>query len=293
MKIAIIGMGYWGPNYHRILTELGHDVAICDPVKNLMSYKGQKFTDYREAIKASDAVIVAAPTSKHYEITQYALFQEKHVLCEKPLTLNPLEHFHLINNARENDLILFPGLTFLFNEAVQKINEHFFEDQDYGECIYIRTERVNNGPERIDVHAIADLATHDISILSYFLGKPKYINSGLIKRPDQPQPGSGYLNLEFNGVKTSTFVSWNEPVKGRLIRMVFEGGTIDFDDTKLSPVVNYADGISLFNVMKPERQPLNIMVDEFLTCIEEGDCDFGIRKLQDISSDVTGILSLC
>lgn len=297
MKIGIIGLGYWGPHYVRIFKAMGHDVFVCDSnEERIKPYLSQcpVYLDVDNLIRDVNAVVIATPTTTHYDLAQKALFRGKHVLCEKPVTLKPMEHWHLTNCAKENNLVLFPGLTFLFNQYVRHIKAQYFDKKIMGECLYVRTERVNYGPVRHDVDAIADLATHDVSILSYLLGKPKYVNHGLIKKPGQSQAGAGYLNLNFNGVQTSSFVSWNEPVKSRTIRMVFENGAVDFDDLLDKPVSEYSQNNLIDQpFFENKTQPLDNMANEFIDCIESIDCEFGLRNLQQISEYVTDILSVC
>ena len=47
--------------------------------------------DYREILRSEDidAVCIAAPTALHFKLTKEALEHRKHVLCEKPLALDP------------------------------------------------------------------------------------------------------------------------------------------------------------------------------------------------------------
>lgn len=57
-----------------------------------------------------DAVYVASPHETHYDYVRQALLQDKHVLCEKPMTLCKAEAEELFALARERKLILMEGI---------------------------------------------------------------------------------------------------------------------------------------------------------------------------------------
>ncbi|HUW10030.1 MAG TPA: Gfo/Idh/MocA family oxidoreductase, partial [Anaerolineae bacterium] len=88
MQVGIIGYGRWGPNHARVFSELATLVAIADRDRGSLDRAGEKYpsvlryTDYRDAINAVDAVVVATPVSSHAEIVAHALMQGKHVLWE-------------------------------------------------------------------------------------------------------------------------------------------------------------------------------------------------------------------
>lgn len=59
---------------------------------------------------AVDVIYVATPHAQHYEVTKSALEHGKHVLCEKPFTVNAAEAAELIELARERNLFLMEAL---------------------------------------------------------------------------------------------------------------------------------------------------------------------------------------
>src|SRR5207244_7978285 len=71
-------------------------VAVCDTARYVVSVLNkyadvQTFTRYQEMIDEArpDAVIIATPTSTHFECAKYALERDVHLFVEKPLTLSP------------------------------------------------------------------------------------------------------------------------------------------------------------------------------------------------------------
>jgi predicted dehydrogenase len=72
--------------------------------------------DYAEALEwdAVDAVVIATPHADHFEQALMALEAGKHVLCEKPLTIDPDQARHLAVRADELKLRLATGLNHRF-----------------------------------------------------------------------------------------------------------------------------------------------------------------------------------
>lgn len=58
-----------------------------------------------------DTVYVALPNHLHYEYSKKALLAGKHVICEKPFTLNLKELEELVSIASEKNLILIEAIT--------------------------------------------------------------------------------------------------------------------------------------------------------------------------------------
>ena len=107
-RIGIVGTG-WGARVQvPTFREAGLDVvAIAGFHRNKTREVAEELAarphdHWRELVSASDVEIVsvAAPPYEHREIALAALEAGKHVLCEKPTTLSPLEAEHLVTAAR-------------------------------------------------------------------------------------------------------------------------------------------------------------------------------------------------
>jgi predicted dehydrogenase len=67
-----------------------------------------------------DAVYVAAPHAQHREVAEAALAAGKHVLCEKPLTLNAAEAATLVDTARVNGVFLMEAVWTRFLPSINR-----------------------------------------------------------------------------------------------------------------------------------------------------------------------------
>lgn len=99
-RIALIGCGAISGNHVRAILATNHTlVALCDirPERARALIEQYElgdlpiFTDYREMIDEirPDAVHICTPHDLHAPMTVFALERDVHVLCEKPMCINP------------------------------------------------------------------------------------------------------------------------------------------------------------------------------------------------------------
>ncbi len=82
------------------------------------------FTDISEFAKGDfEAVYIASPNRLHYEQTKLMLENGKHVICEKPITVEPEELEELQALARKNNLIYIEAIMYMFNPARDLLKE--------------------------------------------------------------------------------------------------------------------------------------------------------------------------
>ena len=72
------------------------------------------------ASKEIDAVYIATPHSSHYEYSLLAIKNKKHILCEKPMTINHLESMVLLNLAKEAEVFLMEA--YMYRVHPQTLN---------------------------------------------------------------------------------------------------------------------------------------------------------------------------
>ena len=129
IRIAQIGVGYWGPNLLRNLTSsprcrLTHVAEKSADRRSFVSssYPAITTVEDADAVFASDdidAVVISTPAQTHYALTVAALAAGKHVLVEKPMATSTSEVDEIGHLAREKGLVAMVGHTFLYNPAVR------------------------------------------------------------------------------------------------------------------------------------------------------------------------------
>lgn len=290
INLAVLGVGYWGPNLLRNFYQLDDVVvtAVCDKDTARLRHihrtypKLQLTEDYGEVLNNPniDAVVVALPAKLHYEVAMEALNSGKHVLVEKPLALSREECLRLIRMAEENDRVLMVGHTFEYNAAVNLLKQEI-QKGTLGEICYINSQRLNLGKIRQDVNVMWNLAPHDISMILYILQQEplavsargaSYIQNGI--------EDVVFIDLVFqNDVRAHIHVSWLDPVKVRRMTVVGSRRMAVYDDMEQNKIRIYDEGIDKSDgkfdyrrggILVPNidpREPLNVECAHFIQCI--------------------------
>jgi len=256
IRIAVVGLGYWGPNLVRNLHELPEaDVAyVCDTRSEtferiLRRYPTMQATTRFDKVLADatvDAVAIATTVSTHYELARLALEAGKHVFVEKPLASSTEEAVTLAKLAERNGLVLMPGHTFLYSPPVNKIRE-LITSQELGDIYSISTSRVNLGLHQPDVSVVWDLGPHDFSILRYWLDETPTHVAALSRGCILPDiPDVAFITLQFaSGTIANVELSWLAPSKLRRTTVIGSNKMVVYDDTSVEPVRLFDSGVTL------------------------------------------------
>jgi predicted dehydrogenase len=256
VRVAVVGLGYWGPNLVRNLYELPcAEVAyMCDRRPETFTRIGRRYPSIRQttsfgeilADDAVDAVAIATPVSTHFDLSRRALEAGKHVFVEKPLAGSADEAVRLAQVATDRGLVLMPGHTFLYSPPVEKVAE-LIGSGELGEIYSISTSRVNLGLHQPDVSVVWDLAPHDFSIIRSWLGElPSYVAAvarGCVM-PDTPDVA--FIHAGFPaGTIANVELSWLAPSKLRRTTVIGSSKMVVYDDMSQEPVRVYDSGVSL------------------------------------------------
>lgn len=241
LHFGIIGFGYWGPNYARVISSLPNAKLdwICDLDHKSLNVAKKNFfevritDDYKNILRDKNvgSLIISTPTSTHALITKDVLNAGKHVLVEKPLANSFYEAKELVKVAKKRHLILLTGHTFLFHPAVSYLKE-IIDKGHLGNLLFFLSQRTNLGPIRSDVNALWDLAPHDISTILYLSGaKPISVSAVGSKYLRNEREDIVSVNLKLsNNIFANILVSWLAPVKARTLTIVGDRKMAVFDD---------------------------------------------------------------
>jgi len=299
--VAVVGCGYWGPNLVRNFnacpaTEL---VWICDISPERLNAISTGCPGVRTSTDLApvlldprvDAVAVATPVREHHPLARSALERGKHVLLEKPLALSMDQGRDLVRLAANSGLKLMVDHTFCYTSAVRKIRE-YVEQGELGELLYFDSTRINLGQFQDDVNVVWDLATHDLSIIDFVVGRrPVSVSVHGVSHGGNGKVSMAYLSLNFDDTFIAHInVNWLSPVK---IRMTLIGGTekmlvwndmvpsekiriydkgIDVDrkryEEKARRLISYRSG-DMYSPQIPQTEALARVVRELADCIRE------------------------
>lgn len=241
INIAVVGLGYWGPNLVRNFLKIpGVNIAyLCDIYeKNLqkisLDYPFLKTTNnYNDVLndRNIDIIAIATPLSTHHSLAKKALLMNKHVFIEKPFTQSIKEAKELVSIAKKNKKVLMVGHTFIYSSAIRKIKDQISKKK-MGQIYYYDSTRTNLGKFYSDTNVLWDLATHDFAILNYlFESLPVSIYVAASRHLGKSNVEFAHVFLRYkNNISAHIHVSWLSPVK---IRTILLGGSkqmIQFND---------------------------------------------------------------
>ena len=253
LTVAVVGLGYWGPNLIRNLHDLAmvRRIVACDLRPARLEAISHRFpavtltTRYDEVLTdpAIDAVVIATPISTHFELAAAALQAGKHVMVEKPLAASSQQAVSLIQYAHASRCVLMPGHTFLYSPPVIMIRS-LIASGEVGDIYFISTSRVNLGLHQPDVSVAWDLGPHDFSILRHWLDETPARVSALARGCIIPGiPDVAFVDLEYkSGTVAHVELSWLAPSKLRRTTIVGSRKMIVYDDTSSEPVRVFDSG---------------------------------------------------
>jgi predicted dehydrogenase len=299
--VALVGYGYWGPNLLRNYMDLpgARMKTVCDLRPEVLAKAKARYpavhttTSFDEVLGDDeiDAVLIATPISTHYRLARAALLAEKHVFVEKPITASAAEACELVELASSAGLVLMVGHTFVFSPPVRKVKE-IIASGHLGEVRFITSSRVNLGLHQKDVSVVWDLATHDLSILYYWLDETA-VNISVTGRGCVRSliPDVAFVNLRFaSGLIALLDVAWLSPVKLRRTVVVGSERMLLYNDTEAVEKVKIFDqGVDFKDpesfgefqlsyrtgdIVAPKldlTEPLFAEASHFLGCIDSGE----------------------
>src|SRR5579871_1544406 len=311
IQVAVIGCGYWGSNYVRLLHELPQArlACACDLNPQRLQLMQSRFpllkvtTDAEQVFRnpGIEAVIIATPAATHYDLADRAMRAGKHVLVEKPLTTSIVDAEALVETAERHRRTLMVGLTFLYNNGTLKMKE-LMAHPSFGRRYYLHLTRTNLGIVRPDVDVVWDLAAHDLAICDFLLdSRPLWVQANGATVLEHDHADVVFITLGYpDNVLANIHVSWVDPNKVREVVAVGSQRRIVFDDLNQTERLRiYEKGISSSrmeadsygefrllvrdgDIISPRlapSEPLRNQVEHFLTCIADGACSLSDGRL--------------
>jgi len=301
INVAVAGCGYWGPNLIRNLISLPECRVkwVCDIDRNRISHMKQMFPavdttpDFEVLVNDPeiDAVVIATPVHLHHAMGKKSLLAGKHTMIEKPMASSAKECLEVIELSSKNRLALMVGHTFIYSSPVRRIKE-IIESGDIGTVQYISSRRLNLGLFQKDINVTWDLATHDISIILYLLGKvPVAVNCQGKANVNKGIEDVTNMSLDFDGGGFATIhSSWLDPNKVREMVIVGSKRMIVYNDNEtLEKIKIYDKRVEtpphydtfaefhysyhygdMYAPYIKQTEPLKVECQHFLDCIRTG-----------------------
>lgn len=300
MKIGLIGIGQMGKNHLRVLKSLKNridGITIFDTDTELLHqlaaiYEVEHCHNIYALLDAADAVIIATPTSTHYELAEKCLINNKDVFIEKPITATVDEAIKLKSLVQQTSRICMVGHVERFNPAILYLREYLRDK----EIMHISSERISklDKGRSFDVDVIVDLMIHDIDIvLSIVDSKPTKVFAASCDRTMDIAQAA--LQFE-NGIVAafSASRSSSEKIRRMSVFTKDESLKVDFLKYRVEKVRQESIKVSFdrcsYNLIERresvilEGEPLYLELKHFLDCIE--------NREEPISNEDNGLAAL-
>jgi len=239
LNLGIIGTGWPGQMHAEAIktTSLANLYAGADvDEQRLATFQSdygpdKTFRDYHELLEDPnvDAVIVCLPNFLHFPASLAALEAGKHVLCEKPPTLNATEMKALRDEAAKRKLTYSFSRQFRFTPAMRAakkaIEEGRLGEIYHAQATFVRSRGIPAGvgnwfteKKRSGGGALIDIGIHALDAVWYLMGTPRPLSisakvfrnfAHLAKVPVFDVEDAAYAFIRFaNGAVVQLETSW-------------------------------------------------------------------------------------
>jgi predicted dehydrogenase len=180
LKVGIVGVGQFGQNHARILSQSDkcEFVGLYDKNKQRAEEIAEKigariFPDFDSLLDECDALVNVVTTISHYELAKKALESGIHVFIEKPITSDLWQAEEITELAKKRNLKIQVGHVERFNPIVMEMEDKI-KDPLFIECHRIAPFT----PRGTDIPVVLELMIHDIDlILAFIKSKVKHISA--------------------------------------------------------------------------------------------------------------------
>jgi predicted dehydrogenase len=297
LRVAVAGLGYWGPNIARNLAALdgvelawGCDASDANRERIAPMFPGSRFTGDLDEVLADDgvdAVALATPVPTHAKLAVRVLEAGKHCFVEKPLAQSTTDAEAAVAAARTANRVLMVGHLLEYHPGVVKLKE-LIDGGELGRVLYIYGNRLNLGQLRADENALWSLGAHDVSVLLRLAGEEPYE----VEARGESYMREGVEDVVFcflrfpSGLAAHLHLSWLDPHKERRFTVVGASRMATFDDMALEGKIavydkgfderteSYGEYITrsgdIWSPRLSNAEPLRLECEHFISSIRRG-----------------------
>jgi len=312
VRVAVVGLGYWGPNLARNFDDLpGSELTwVCDASEEARRRIGPRLRGARLTAELEDlladpdveAVALATPGPTHADLAVRVLEAGKHCFVEKPLALSVADAERTVDAARDAGRVLMVGHLLEYHPGVLRLKE-IATSGELGDIHYIYSNRLNLGQLRADENALWSLGAHDLSVVLTLAGEEPHV----VEARGESYMQRGIEDVVFcflrfpSGLSAHLHLSWLDPHKERRFTVVGSRRMATFDDMELERKVtvydkgfdersgSYGEYITrtgdIWSPRVTNTEPLRVECEHFVACVREGatprsDGESGVRVVR-------------
>lgn len=271
MRFGVIGVGYFGRHYVRLLQEMEGGELIGVAARSVgeipelpKTIKKYESSDRLICDSAIDCIIIATPPSTHAKLAIAALTQGKHVLIEKPMGVSLQEAQAIAETADASGRTCMIGHQYCYNDYIRQLKKEI-EQKTIGDIKYIFAEHLYSGPVRLDIGCLWETATHELAIIDYLFPNIQAvkITGQMVDISGRGHDDAASVAIAFdNGMVASMVTSWFTPQKVRRMIMGGTKGMAVFDEKETHPLV-------LFSHAYPAQESPELHTSHFFEITEK------------------------
>ncbi|MBN1762925.1 MAG: Gfo/Idh/MocA family oxidoreductase [Methanomicrobia archaeon] len=288
-RIGLIGVGTWGINHLRALTEIDCDLVCIADVDSTKAALAKQhgipfFHDYQPLLSTVDAVVVTTPTDTHVQIVKDCLAAGKHVFVEKPMAATAAQSRALEKLAESQKLVLSVGYLYRFNNAIRRARELI---KEAGELQYLTARYIHSTkPPRTDSGVIMNLGIHVIDILNFLTERtPSRIYAKKKNLLSDSYEDSAAILLDYNDFFATIELSCTHPEKARDL-WIIAGNEKIYLDYFSQKIMRYPLKVSYNEVEREEpiveeitaNEPLKDELQYFVSLIDQEETQPELNK---------------
>jgi predicted dehydrogenase len=177
MRVLLVGLGRWGANHLRVLTQLGAAVWVADVDAARRQWaigqgvdRTRAVADFREALPHVDAVDVVTPADSHRAVAEACLAAGRHCFVEKPLTISAAAGRAVAAAARAAGRVVQVGHIFRFHPVTATLRDALGSGR-VGAVRYATGRFAGFKRPRTDVGVTHTDAIHYFDLFAHLLGR--------------------------------------------------------------------------------------------------------------------------
>lgn len=181
IDVAVVGCGFMGRNHAhavsdhpllRLASVVDLDEAAAEAVAEEYG-AGEALTDAERAVEDADAAVVATPEPAHAEQARLVMDHDRHLLLEKPVTVDTDEAWALADRADGRDAVDGVSFVLRYDPGYAGVREAVADGQ-LGDPVAARAKRgiTRAESERIGGrgHPLYYMNVHDIDAMRWCVG---------------------------------------------------------------------------------------------------------------------------
>jgi len=225
IRAAIIGLGRWGRTLVNSVQDSADDIRFVAAhtrspakVEEFCQSKSVRLIDSFDAILADpdiDAVVLATPHSQHTEQIKQAAAAGKHILVEKPITLDHASAKAAVEATQKAGVILAVGYCRRFHPSFGEMRQRL-RDGRLGKIAsmvaqhttststFIAPDNWRADPDEAPAGAMTAVGLHALDLMIEFAGRVRDLQCVTSRQGDGPSDDTTTLLMRFAGGATGT-----------------------------------------------------------------------------------------